>query len=249
MYTKKDLLNNLKDLKINPSGTLMVHISCKAVGEVEGRGDTILDALMEYMSDGLLVLPAHTWSNVKIETNPVMDVLHTPTCVGALTEMFRKREGVVRSLHPTHAVAAFGKDAADFVAGEEKLTTPCGEGGAYHKLWQRDAQILLIGINFARNTFIHGIEEWDKAEGTISKEPMDLYVINHQGQRLHVPQYRHCSPLGSDTFSKLEPQAIKEGVLTLGQFGDATTRLMRARALRTLTARLLEKDPKYLGKY
>ena len=248
MYTKQDLITQLKEMRVEPRGTLMVHISCKAIGEVEGRGDTVLDALMEYMQPGLLVLASHTWSNVG-EHNPVMDVLHTPTCIGKLTELFRNRPGVCRSLHPTHALAAYGAEASEFISGEESIGTPCGTGGTYYKLWQRNAQILLIGVNFTRNTYIHGIEEWDGAEGTISQEREDMYVINEHGQRLYTPQYRHCAPLGSRTFSKLEPQAIQEGILTLGRFGDATARLMHAAPLRAMVAPLLQADPKYLMRY
>ena len=248
MYTKANLQQHLTDLGINPQGTLMVHLSYKAIGEVDGRGDAVLDALMEYMRPGLLVLPSHTWDNVRAK-NPVMDVLHTPSCVGVLTEMFRKREGVFRTLHPTHSLAAVGADAEEFTSGEEKINTPCGHGGAYYKLWERDAQILLIGVNFTRNTYIHGIEEWDKAEGSISQEKADYYVINHQGNRLHTPQYRHCAPNGSETFSKLEPDAIHQGILRIGNFGDATARLMNARPLREMTAKLLQENPKYLLKY
>jgi len=248
MYTKQDLLSHLSDLNINPAGTLMVHISCHAVGEVEGRGDTILDALSDYMRPGLLVLPAHTWDNVGAH-NPVMDVLHTPTNVGVLTEIFRKRPGVIRSLHPTHSLAALGADAEAFLSGEERIQTPCGMGGAYYKLWERGAQILLIGVNFRRNTFIHGIEEWDGARGTISPELTDMYVINAEGNRLHTPQYRHCSRLGSETFTKLEPDALRQGIMTLGRFGDATARVMRTKPLRTMVAALLKYDPLYLSRY
>lgn len=248
MYTKQDLMANLKTIGVEQTGTLMVHLSCKAIGEVEGRGDTVLDALIEYMQPGLLVLASHTWDNVGVK-NPVMDVLYTPTCVGVLTEAFRKRPGVCRSLHPTHSLAAFGAEAAEFVSGEENIGTPCGEGGAYFKLWQRNAQILLIGVNFTRNTYVHGIEEWDGAEGSISQEKTDLYVINQQGIRLYTPQNRHCAPLGSETFSKIEPQALQQGILTLGRFGDATTRLMRAAPLRKMVAELLREDAKYLMRY
>ncbi len=248
MYKKQDLLKDLEVMGIEPTGTLMVHLSYKAIGEVEGGGDTVLDALAEYMQPGLLVLPSHTWSNVDV-INPVMDVLYTPSCIGALTELFRKRPGVCRSLHPTHSVAALGREAADFVSGEEKILTPCGEGGTYHKLWQRNAQILLIGVNFTRNTYIHGIEEWDGAEGTISDKKTDLYVINQQGQRLYTPQYRHCARIGSETFSKLEPQALQQGILTLGRFGDATARLMYAAPLREMVAGLLQADARYLMRY
>jgi aminoglycoside 3-N-acetyltransferase len=248
MHTKQYLLRQLKEIGVEPSGTLMAHLSYKAIGEVEGRGDAVLDTLMEYMQPGLLVLPSHTWDNVGV-SNPVMDVLYTPTCVGLLTEIFRKRLGVYRSLHPTHSVAAFGAEAEEFVSGEEHIGTPCGEGGVYYNLWQRDAQILLIGVNFTRNTFIHGIEEWDGAEGSISEEKTDLYVINHKGRRLYTPQHRHCSALGSESFSKLEPQAQQQGILTLGRYGNATTRLMGAKPLREMVAPLLKEDPGYLLRY
>lgn len=248
MFTKQSLMDQLAALKVDPAGTLMVHVAYKAIGEVEGRGDTVLDVLSSYMQDGLLVLPAHTWDNVG-QQNPVMDVLHTPTCVGVLTDMFRKRLGVHRSLHPTHSLSALGKGAEDFVSGEEGITTPCGTNGAYYKLWERDAQILLIGVNFSRNTYVHGIEEWDGAKGTIADERTDLYVINHQGQRLYTPQHRHCSRLGSDTFPRLEAPALQRGILTMGRFGDATARLMRAKPLRSMVAELLKEDPTCLMRY
>lgn len=248
MYSQKELQKQLEAAGVDPTGTLMVHLSYKAVGEVEGRGDAVLDALADYMRPGLLVLPAHTWANVNMR-NPVMDVLHTPSCVGALTELFRNRKGVCRSLHPTHSLAALGAEAEAFLAGEETIQTPCGAGGAYHRLWQRNAQILLIGVNFTRNTYIHGIEEWDGAVGSISDIRSDLYVINQQGRRLYTPQYRHCARLGSETFGKLEPQALQEGVLSLGRFGDATTRLMRAAPLREMVAARLREDAGYLLQY
>ena len=248
MYTERSLCAQLNALGVDPGGTLLVHLSYKAIGEVEGGGDTVLDALTAYMRPGLLVLPSHTWQNVNAE-NPVMDVLYTPSCVGYLTELFRGRPDVCRSLHPTHSLVARGGDAREFLLGEAYIDTPCGEGGAYYKLWERDAQILLLGVNFTCNTFIHGIEEWDGAVGSVSQEKTDLYVINEEGYRLHTPQYRHCSRLGSQTFSKLEPAATEKGILTLGRFGDATARLMRARPLRGMVAAILEEDPGYLLRY
>jgi len=248
MYTKQDLLDQLSNIGVDPNGTLKIHISYKAIGEVENRGDTVLDALMEYMKPGLLVLAAHTWANVKA-ANPVMDVQHTPTCVGVLTEMFRKRDGVVRSMHPTHSVAAVGNDAEKFVAGNEMANTPCGFHSPYYKLWERDAQILLIGVDFSRNTFIHGIEEWDKAAGTLKQESEDYYIMTPHGHKLYAPQFRHCAPHGSATFTKLEPYAFKEGILTFGKFGNATTRLVRAKALRALAAKFLQEDPWFLAGY
>ena len=245
MYTQTELLEQMRALNIDPGGTLMVHLSCKAIGEVEGRGDGVLDALMAYMTPGLLVLPGHTWDNVGAR-NPVMDVLYTPSCVGVLPEMFRKRPGVYRSLHPTHSLAAHGAEAEVFLAGEEHIQTPCGQGGAYYRLWERDAQILLIGVDFSKNTYLHGVEEWDGAEEILASEKTDLYVMNGEGCRLYTPQYRHCAPLGSERFMKLMPQAMQQGVVTVGAFGDAEACFMRAKPLRQMTAELLRGDARYL---
>ena len=242
MHTKESLMRDLEALAINPAGTLFVHSSYKSIGEVEGRADTVLDALSEYMADGLLVLPTHTWSNTNPK-NPVMDVLYTPACVGILPERFRKRPGVLRSLHPTHSVAALGHDAQAFIEGEQTRTTPCPEGGVYHRLYTRGAQILLIGVNFTRNTFLHGVEEWEHVPGTLSPELEEIHVIDETGRRYYAPQHRHCAPLISETFWKVEPVAIRDGATTVGKFGDAKVFLSDARRLRDTVARIFAIDP------
>ncbi len=248
MYHRNDFLTQLEQLGIDPKGSLKVHLSYKAIGDVFGQGETVLEALAHYMRDGLLVLPSHTWAHVN-EKNPVMDMLHCPSNVGALTEVFRKWPGALRSAHPTHSVAALGRDAEAFVAGEETLQTPCGKGGCYYKLWEREAQILLIGVNFARNTFIHGIEEWDGAVGSISPNASDLYVITPDARRLYTPQYRHCASIGSETFPKLEPEAYAKGILRFGNFGNATARVMDTVPLRSFVAEKLKENPRHLLTY
>lgn len=81
MHTKTGLFEQLKALEINPSGTLLVHSSLKSIGEVQGGADTVLDVLSEYMKDGLLVLPTHTWSYINA-TNPRFDVLNSLSASG-----------------------------------------------------------------------------------------------------------------------------------------------------------------------
>ena len=39
MHTKQTLASQLSSLGVDPAGTLMVHLSYKAVGDVEGRGE------------------------------------------------------------------------------------------------------------------------------------------------------------------------------------------------------------------
>lgn len=130
MYTKEMLLGQLSEMNINPTGTLLVHSSMKAIGAVEGGADTVIDALMEYMKDGLIVFPTHTWAQMNEKYN-VFNVKTEPSCVGLLTNVFRVRPGVKRSVHPTHSVAAYGKDAEAFSAAKKTriLRVPKADAG------------------------------------------------------------------------------------------------------------------------
>ena len=104
-YTKEQLLQQLRDMGIKSTDNLLVHSSMKSLGPVQGGADTVLDALMEAVPEGLLILPTHTWKQMCAEYS-FFDPETEPVCVGILPELFRKRPGVVRSLHPTHSMAA-----------------------------------------------------------------------------------------------------------------------------------------------
>ena len=67
MYTKEELKQQLQNAGFTGKETILIHSSMKAIGEVEGGADTVLDAWMEYFAEGLLLLPTHTWANVNPE--------------------------------------------------------------------------------------------------------------------------------------------------------------------------------------
>lgn len=238
MYTKQDFIEDLKRLGIDPKGTLLVHSSYKSIGEVEGRADTVLDAFMEYMKDGLLVLPTHTWRYINAD-NPVFSVLESPTNVGILTELFRKREGVIRSAHPTHSVAAYGKDAASFTAGDEAFDTPCARGSAYGKLLDREAQILLLGVDLRRNTYIHGIEEWLDIPGRLTDYHEPLQSVLPDGTVVDVPSRRHHGLSWSEHFWKVEEILLNRKAMKMGKFGDAVCRICDAKKTYEVLAKML----------
>ena len=126
MHTKESLTEDLVHTGILPSDTLLVHSSMKSIGEVDGGADTVLDVLMDYFREsGLLVFPTLTYD--LNSSNPVFYVNETPSQTGVLSDLFWRRPGVLRSLHPTHSVAAWGHDAAEFIAGHEMFSTPCAK--------------------------------------------------------------------------------------------------------------------------
>lgn len=220
MHTKQSLMKQLESAAINKYGTILMHSSMKSIGDVEGGADTVLDALSQYMQEGLLVLPTHTWSYIKTD-NPKFYVESSPVCVGILPELFRNREGVQRSLHPTHSVAALGQDAASFIAGAEMFDTPCHRESVWGKLLDRKAQILLVGVDQRRNTFIHGIEEWIDIPGRLTDDHQKLYTILPDGTEIEVPSRRHHGLSWSEHFWKVEKLLEQQGAIYKAPFGDA----------------------------
>lgn len=60
MFAKENLLKDIRNMGVNPNGTILIHSSMKAIGTVDGGADTVLDAWSEYMRNGLLIFPTHT---------------------------------------------------------------------------------------------------------------------------------------------------------------------------------------------
>lgn len=241
MYTKQDLLDHLSQLGIDRNGTLLVHSSMKSIGHVEGGAETVLDTLSEYMENGLLVLPTHTWSYIKAD-NPRFYIDESPSCVGLLTELFRKRPGVVRSWHPTHSVGALGKGAHEFVAGNEKFDTPCARESVWGKLLDHKATILLLGVDLRRCTYIHGVEEWLDIPGRMTDEHETLYTVLPDGTEIVVPQRRHIGHT-SEKYSRVEDVFLDNDVMFKGKFGDATVRVCDTVKMTDLLIPILKEDP------
>jgi aminoglycoside 3-N-acetyltransferase len=242
MHTKESLIRNLEQMRIDPNGTLMVHSSFKSMGNVEGGPKTVLDALSEYMADGLLILPAHTWATIG-PGNPDFNVNESPTCVGILTELFRKRPNVHRSWHPTHSVSVLGRDALAFIAGHERETTPCGRSSPYGKLLDRKGDILFLGVDLCKNTFIHGVEEWMDIPNRLSEELAFFTVTLPDGTKLDSPCRRHVGLVWSDHFWKINDILIAEEVMRTGRFGQAEARVCKVEPLTRLLNRMLATNP------
>ena len=242
IHTYASLTHDLELSGLRRQDTLLVHSSMKSIGQVEGRADTVLDALSDYLQDeGLLVFPTLTWSNVNAE-QPVYSVRDTPSVVGILPELFRQRPGVRRSLHPTHSVAALGRDAEDFVEGHERFDSPAALGSPWDRLRQRRAKIMFIGASIAHNTFLHGVEEWGQAAQILGDTPQQLVVIDESGQRLSVPSRRHIGG-HSRYYACLEPHFEIIGALSRARFGDADTTILDAAACAAFVIELLKRFP------
>ena len=242
-YSKDDLIKDLEELKIDKYGTLMVHSSYKSIGDVEGGGETVIDALMEYMKDGLLVFPTHTWADV-VGDRSRFYVQTSSSCIGILPDLFRRREGVIRDLHPTHSLAAIGEGAEEFLKDSHLFDTPCSRQSPYGKLLDKRAQIMLLGVDHSSNTFIHGIEEWVDIPGRLTDGHEQLYSVLPGGEKILVPSRRHCGINWSLHFPKVDAILEENHAVHRGNFGDAETMVCDTEILTRIIFGLLAINPK-----
>lgn len=239
-----NLLNDLKNMNLSKNDTVFIHSSCKKIGF---DANDIIDTLMEYFKDGLLLLPSHSWATIN-DDNPIFDPINTPSCVGIIPNLFMKRENVYRSLHPTHSILAYGKDAKKFIKNEEYNNTPATPHGVYDRLREKNAKILLIGVGNERNTFIHGIEEVLNIPNRLSDKPMHLY-IKKDGILIDSYMRKHYNPIEphiSMRFPKLDKAFYTLGAMKKYKFGNATTLVCDANKIFNITKHILRKEPEII---
>ena len=134
---------------------ILVHSSLSSFGHVEGGTDAVIDALLAAVGiEGTVLVPTLTGSEKLSPDNPpVFDPVNSACWTGKIPETFRKRSNAMRSLHPTHSVAAIGADAHELIKDHWYSVTPCDESSPYGKLAQRpNGYILLIGVDHESST-------------------------------------------------------------------------------------------------
>ena len=246
MYSKDDIKEQLSKMGITHSDTVIIHTSFKAVGVVEGGPDAFIDAFCEYLSNGLFLVPTQTWANVTRES-PIYDPKTTEPCIGLIPRTAYKRQDGIRSLHPTHSMWACGKGAEEFVKGEENAETPARVGGAWWKLGEVGAKILLIGVDHGRNTYIHAVDEIAKLDDRLADNTWKVTVKNYNGCEITHPFRPHdASRTGSLNFNNFEKAFIYHTAQTSGQIGDAHTRVVDAAKCKDVLLRIYSRTTQNL---
>ena len=155
--TKEILKESFSKLGIKAGMKIIVHSSLKSFGHVEGGADTVIDALMELVTEeGTIVMPSFNHGR-PYANNDIFDIEKTPTKNGIIPETFRKRSGVLRSINPTHSFAAWGKDHKRYVKDHQKYDC-MGDNSPLSRLMADDAYCLLLGVGYDSNVFHHHAE-------------------------------------------------------------------------------------------
>jgi aminoglycoside 3-N-acetyltransferase len=162
-FSKEDLFTLLIFLGIKPGDVVMSHISYDRFEGFTGTLGDVIRSLQDAVGDsGSLLMPTIPFRSTALEyaqSGQITDVAKTPSHMGLITEIFRRMPGVVRSIHPTHPVAAWGRKAQEIIRDHHLAKTPCGKNTPFLRLLAHNGKILLLGTDIRVMTFFHGIEE------------------------------------------------------------------------------------------
>jgi aminoglycoside 3-N-acetyltransferase len=246
-WTPKELIAALRRVGIRQNDVVLVHCSFDGLKGFKGSASDVITALQTVVGDGgTILMPNQPFLGSAISyvnSGRAFDVRRTPSQMGLVSEIFRRSPGVLRSVHPTHPVAAWGAGARELIADHHAATTPCGKGTPYTRFAERNGKILFLGTNFEVMTYFHCLEEELEPfmpKSPFTQETFEIRSKNEQGEwvvtrtRLFDPEMsrkRNLLPLGRELVESGALRQTRVGLAPIMAIdADQVARLCRNRA-------------------
>ena len=189
-YDAKDLLAALRSLGVARGDALMLHSAYLRSHGFRGSIEHVTDVFIDAVGpDGHLLmvsLPYRSSSFAYLSKGKVFDVRKTPSMMGLVSEMFRLRPEVLRSLHPTHPILVRGPRAEAFIGDHPACLYPCGPGSPFDKLAAANGLVVFFNVPFDTYTFFHYLEHMVSPRLPFSlytEQAFDVTVVDRTGQR------------------------------------------------------------------
>jgi aminoglycoside 3-N-acetyltransferase len=249
-----ELARDIGRIGIQPGDTVLVHSALSRVGQVVGGAATVVDALLDVLgARGTLAVPTFPFRGsmlAHVKSDPDFDVDETPSKVGAITEELRLRTGALRSLEPTHPVAALGPMAEYLVEDHVHAEGSCDVHSPLYRLTDMESRgggrgwVLLLGVDFRNCTLLHAAEEIVRVPFIDFETRYRLRGRMRRGAYA-MSIYCHSTPLKAN-FPAIEPVLLQRRQLKIDRVGSAESRLARAGDVLRLALERLRHDPYFL---
>ena len=241
VYSRKILKNEFEKIGLKPGMNVLVHSSLSKIGWVTGGAVSVIQALMDVITkEGNIVMPAHSgdysdpsnWSNPPVPEEWIYDIKEnmpafrkavTPTRgIGIIPEIFRTFSDVKRSYHPCFSFTAWGREA-DYITKDHSLDYGLGDDSPLGKFYELDGYVLLIGVDYDRNTSFHLSE----IRSGVREEFKNGAPILVKGERVWK-EFKDIE-FDSDVFNKIDKDFEKERGIIKGKIGLAPYKLFNQR--------------------
>ena len=195
-YGPDELLRAIRSLGIAAGDAVMVHSAFEPHHGFRGSTDELINVFLAAVGPtGHLLMPSLPYrssSLAYLKSGRRFDVRRTVSMMGMVSELFRRRAGVLRSVHPTHPILAWGPQADRFVAAHPRCRYPCGPGSPFDELALVQGKVLFFNAGFATITFFHWLEHMVHNQlpfALYTDEPFNVPVIDADGHERTVTTY------------------------------------------------------------
>jgi aminoglycoside N3'-acetyltransferase len=235
--TRAELVQQLRPLGLQDNNVL-VHASLDAFSGAGVTPAMLCEALIEAVgSYGTIVMPAFTWTETAFSdgTTPIAFRPESPVSpsLGSVAETFRLLPGVMRSNHPSHSFASYGRYARD-VLSTQRDNNPLGPA---KKLNVLQGYVLLLGASLRAATVIHLAEEGAAVPYLQRGSALRMNASGFEERVIleHVPG---CGIGFERLEARLDPEQVAEVALPQGR-----ARKIPIRYLVRLAAEAVRGDP------
>lgn len=138
----------VQDLGISKGDNLIISSSFGNLNAMFSPTD-LIQLLQEIIGgEGNIVMPFYPPGNSYewAESGQVFDMQTTRSSMGILTQIFSEMPNVYKSMHPTKAVVAWGKNAKEIIFGHENSQTPFYWDSPYGWLLKNPSKSLGLGL-------------------------------------------------------------------------------------------------------
>lgn len=225
----------------------MVHSSLSACGHFWGGPQAVVEALGQWCDGCTLAMPVHAYCYPQADgTVPVFDPAATASQTGAISDAFWRRPDVLRSIHPTHSLAASGPDAQALVENHERCRTPCGAGTPYDKLVQRESCVLMFGVSLISYTLFHTAEDAASVPYLYEPTPYYLRVVLRNGATVDHIMLRQDMRI-TRRFEEMDKWLESRGLLRRAKLGRGELLFLpRGDEVHRVLLKELRRDPWFL---
>jgi|GEM_PF-656064 len=154
-----ELMGQLREMIREDFDILMIHSAYdKLLPMYSGTPQEIVNELIAFCGpERTLAMPAFVLGAPEYDVIKYykrigkFDVKRTISEMGIVSEIFRRKTGVKRSLHPTHSVCALGPLAEALTATHHLAPTRLGKGSPFEVMAQKRTIVIGIGVEYYRS--------------------------------------------------------------------------------------------------
>ena len=238
----KNFSKYLKKLNIKRNDHLIIHSSFKNISSYGFTPESLIEEIENYLKDGTLIFPTFTYEESK--KTKKFHYFKSKSCVGILTEIFRKKYINNRSFHPTHSLTAVGKNYSKIINFEDKnlFKSPCGKGTVWEYLIKKNTKILLMDTLIDSCTFVHYFEELYNSNYFVEKKITNYNCVDKENKKKIFKLRNHRA--GHRGFKQIYFELIKRKLLKYIYYRDVSLISFSSFDLKKVSNYLFKKNKK-----